>query len=134
MTFPMRRVIRAVVMSLVATLIVAVLHLLRGEPPALSWAQAAGFGVGFLLVDLINQVLDRRRKSAARRRALRLWAFGIGLFGAVLFVAIGLLNGAGWTPSQFTMAAVFGGVVGSFVGAASAWGWNATYVGRSRSA
>ena len=134
MTFPMRRVVRAVVMSLVAMLLIALFHFMRGEPASPLWTQAAGFAVGTLLGDLISQVLGRRSKSAARRRSLRLWAFGFGILGLALFAAIGFLGGAGWSASQFTMAAVFGVVVGSSVGAALAGGWNAAYVGRSRSA
>ena len=66
MTFPIRRVIRAVVMSLMAAGLVALFHVLRGEPAPPIWVQAAGFAVGILLFDLINSVLPKRRKSAVR--------------------------------------------------------------------
>lgn len=66
MTFPMRRVVRAMVMSLMAAGLIALVHVINGQPPSPFWSQIAGFVVGALLFDLLRLVFRRRGKLAAR--------------------------------------------------------------------
>lgn|GEM_PF-5971555 len=130
MNFSVSRIVRAIAVGVLGTALIALWRSITGsvvESFADQALRAMGCALGWYLVDLLRARFWPHPR-VARRRSIMVWTLAMAGFVALLFASVGLLNGADWTTSQWAMALVTGGLVGSVFGALSAWFWNAAYV------
>lgn len=130
------RIVKATTVGLLTTALVALWRAQSGsgvEPFAAQAWSALGYSIGFYLGDLLLARFRRVRRPA-RHRPIGVWALGMGIGLSLLFASIGLINGADWTMSQWGLALVSGGLVGSGLGALSVWFSNAACIREGRTA
>jgi hypothetical protein len=130
MTLSGNRIVRAMMVGSLATALVALWRAQSGsgvDPFPDQALRALGSAIGFYLGDMVlARFLPRRRP--ARHRSILVRALGMGMGVSLLFASTGLLNGADWTMSQWGIALVSGGLVGTLVGALFVWFSNAACV------
>lgn len=134
MRLSVSRIVKAITVGLLATALVSLWRAQSGsgvEPFADLALRTLGSASGFYLGDLLLARFRPGRRRA-RHRPISVWALGLGIGFSLLFASIGLINGADWTMSQWGMALVSGGLVGTVFGALIAWFSNAAHVHAGR--
>lgn len=124
------RIVKAVMFGILTTAIIAIWRAGSGsgvDPFADLALRSLGYSIGWYLADLLLvRFLPRQR--AVRHRPIIVWALGMGVFMSLFFASLGLLNGSDWTMSQWGMALLSGGLLGTVLGALVAGLSNVAYV------